>query len=89
MSSAPRGAGPALAGEPGAVEALLRFAACLPRKPVGDGPGMLAGADFRNYVEIPLPNGSRGGVDLPSVLRARGGGAPGAVNSLRGDREVK
>ena len=80
---------PALAGEPGAVGALLRFAACLPQELVGDWPGILVGADFRNHVEIPLPDGSMGGDDLPSVLRARGGGAQGTVNGLRGVREAK
>ena len=81
--------GPVLAGEPGAVGALVSFAACLPREPVGDGPGVLAGADFRNHVEIPLSYGSRGRNRPPSALRARGGGAPGTVNGLRSVREAK
>ena len=41
--------GPALAGEPGAVEALLRFSACLPGEPVDGGQGGKRGAQQEDF----------------------------------------
>ena len=61
--------GPDLAGEPGSVEALLRFAAHLPAEAVENRPGLLLGAGLRGYNEIPfsLEGGPEG--ELASVLR--------------------
>ena len=84
--------GPALAGEPGANDALLRFTACPPGAFVddGDGDGLLTGADFRGYREIPMPPGASDDHAPASVLRARGDGGAGtagdtgSVDGIRG-----
>ena len=83
--------GPALAGEPGAIEALLRFTACPPGELVDDGDGLLTGTDFLGYKEIPGPPGATANYALASVLRARGGGGAGTtgpIGSVDGIRSV-
>ena len=63
-----------------------------PNKPVGSRAGILAGTDFRGYVDLELPHEPiAGGGGITPVLRAcgGGGGVPGAAGSPHSAKEAK
>ena len=81
--------GPTSRASPGPSRPSCASPPASPPRPSRIATGLLAGADFRGYVEIPfsLEGGAAG--ELASVLRARGGGAPGTVNGIRSVLEAK